>query len=122
SPNWYLERAIAQFETSDENLHSQDEISKAYKYAAKPISFGSHLRDFPLTRCSVFKDQCLFLTLHRVSAATFIIYHSVYHFGKSFFEKKFFSFFLACSCFSIHRKGARDIMYHSGSLLVNLFS
>ncbi|MFD2414178.1 hypothetical protein, partial [Paenibacillus rhizoplanae] len=43
SPNWYLERAIAHFETSDENLHSH---------------FGSHRSDLQvLTRCSVFKDQ-----------------------------------------------------------------
>ncbi|WP_209879309.1 hypothetical protein, partial [Paenibacillus silagei] len=27
SPNWYLERAIAHFETSDENLHSHFWIS-----------------------------------------------------------------------------------------------
>ncbi|MGN7763207.1 hypothetical protein, partial [Paenibacillus sp. 22594] len=43
SPNWYLERAIAHFETSDEN--------KIFSI------FGSHLREIPLTRCSVFKDQ-----------------------------------------------------------------
>ncbi|WP_438497307.1 hypothetical protein, partial [Paenibacillus sp. IHBB 3054] len=78
--------------------------SKAYKYAVKLISFGSHLRDFPLTRCSVFKDQCLFLTLHRVSAATFIIYHSVYRFGKPFFEKSFFRFSLPAAAFQYIEK------------------
>ncbi|WP_379146023.1 hypothetical protein, partial [Paenibacillus sp. sgz500992] len=43
SPNWYLERAIAQFETSDENLHSL-------------ISDLTYVISI-LTRCSVFKDQ-----------------------------------------------------------------
>ncbi|MCL6605779.1 MAG: hypothetical protein K6T94_23190, partial [Paenibacillus sp.] len=55
--------------------------------------FGFYSRKIPLTRCSVFKDQCLVLALHRVSAATFIIYHSVSRFGKLFFQKKFFEFF-----------------------------
>ncbi|MFF2909590.1 hypothetical protein, partial [Paenibacillus sp. NPDC057934] len=44
SPNWYLERAIAHFETSDENLHSHFEFT-----------FVNSI----LTRCSVFKDQAV---------------------------------------------------------------
>ncbi|WP_235441637.1 hypothetical protein, partial [Paenibacillus sp. IHB B 3415] len=60
---------------------------------------GSHFRDFPLTRCSVFKDQCLILALHRTSAATFIIYHSVSLFGKLFFEKVIFHYFLPAAPF-----------------------
>jgi hypothetical protein len=52
----------------------------------KLISFGSHLRDFPLTRCSVFKDQCLFFRRRCLSAATFIIYHSTLTSVKRFFN------------------------------------
>ncbi|WP_379163772.1 hypothetical protein, partial [Paenibacillus sp. sgz5001063] len=56
------------------------------------LYFGSHLREIPLTRCSVFKDQCLIFLHRRLSAATFIIYHSDQAFGKYFFEKSVFHF------------------------------
>ncbi|MGN7765096.1 hypothetical protein, partial [Paenibacillus sp. 22594] len=48
--------------------------------------FGSHLREIPLTRCSVFKDQILISARRCLSAATFIIYHSTLDLVNLFFD------------------------------------
>ncbi|WP_379136959.1 hypothetical protein, partial [Paenibacillus sp. sgz500958] len=63
---------------------------------------------------SLFRDR-------RLSAATFIIYHSTSSFGKHFFQEKFFLFLLVRKHLINKAKGARDIIYHSVSLYVNLF-
>ncbi|MFB5763423.1 hypothetical protein, partial [Paenibacillus medicaginis] len=39
--------------------------------------------------CSVFKDQTLAFHHHRISAATFIIYHLSFSLARTFFEKVF---------------------------------
>ncbi|WP_235218464.1 hypothetical protein, partial [Paenibacillus sp. FSL R7-269] len=83
---WYLERAIAHFETSDENLHSLIWISPK----RSPI----------LTRCSVFKDQVHLSSLFFVSAATFIIYHSALVLVNLFL---IFFFRLIYDCIAAHR-------------------
>jgi len=78
-------------------------------------------------RCSVFKEQIVLLSSSpHLSAATFIIYHSLLCFGKLFF-KIFFLLSLSSQsykkelCFIPPPQKRQGIIYHSSQYEVNIF-